>query len=167
MLTADPHIHRRNPLPLLDPDTQFVFGTHHQHGYAAAFAPDFSSHLAHWLLIRLQFEPVPQEPGLYRLTDPERDGARRTRQAAQDLRAQSYTVHVDADVAHAESGPPHPARQNGLAERRTRIAHAAATRPPRRGVTPTVSAPAVRAAPPEPSYAPTVHLTGSAPGRGR
>ncbi|MEV2258477.1 hypothetical protein AB0J13_07425 [Streptomyces anulatus] len=151
----------------MDPDTHFVFGTHHQHGYAAAFAPDFPSHLAHWLLTRLQFEPVPQEPGLYRLTDPQRDGARRTRQAAQDLRAQSYAVHVDADVAHAESGPSRPARKNGIAERRARIAHAAATRPPRRGVTPTVSAPAARTVPPEPSYLPTVRLTGSAPGRGR
>ncbi|MFB7481887.1 hypothetical protein ACFUEM_25065 [Streptomyces anulatus] len=151
----------------MDPDTHFVFGTHHQHGYAAAFAPDFPSHLAHWLLIRLQFEPVPQEPGLYRLTDPERDGARRTRQAAQDLRAQSYAVHVDADVAHAESGPSRSAHQNGLAERRTRIARAASTQPPRRAVTPTVSAPAARAVPPDPSYAPAVQLTASTPGRGR
>ncbi|MEU3009022.1 hypothetical protein [Streptomyces sp. NPDC006863] len=151
----------------MDPDTHFVFGTHPHHGYAAAFAPDFPAHLAHWLLTRLQFEPVPQEPGLYRLSDPQQDGARRARQAAQDLRAQSYAVHVDADVAHAGSAPSHPAHPNGLAERRTRIAHAAATRPPQRGVAPTVSAPSIRPVPPKPTYAPTVHLTGSGPARGR
>ncbi|MGW3835127.1 hypothetical protein [Streptomyces microflavus] len=148
----------------MDPDTHFVFGTHQQHGYAAAFAPDFPAHLAHWLLTRLQFEPVPQEPGLYRLSDPQKDGARRTRQAALDLRAQSYAVHVDADVVHAGSAPSHP---NGLAERRARVAHAAATRPPQRGVAPAISAPSIRPVPPRPSYAPTVHLTGSGPARGR
>ncbi|WP_455358359.1 hypothetical protein [Streptomyces sp. SYSU K21746] len=62
----------------MDPGTHFAFGTHKQHGFVAAFTSSMPGHLAHWFLVREQFEPVPGEPGLFRLTDvrlPLRDSA--------------------------------------------------------------------------------------------
>ncbi|MFI1358205.1 MULTISPECIES: hypothetical protein [Streptomyces] len=84
------------------------------------------------MLVREQFEPVPFSPGLYRLTEPNRDGLRRTRQAVHDLRNLGYRVRDDSalDPAHA-SAPPRPTASNDLAERRSRIARAAAVRPSR------------------------------------
>ncbi|MGW4197085.1 hypothetical protein [Streptomyces sp. NPDC005004] len=85
----------------MKPGTHFAFGTHRDHGLVAAYTPHIPEHLGHWFLERLQYEPVPGEPGLYRLTQPERDGVRRTHQAARALHTQGYTVHLDADVAAA------------------------------------------------------------------
>ncbi|MET8218772.1 hypothetical protein [Streptomyces hirsutus] len=149
----------------MDPGTHFVFGTHNDHGFVVSATASMPAHLAHWFLVREQFEPVPGSPGLYRLTEPERDEPRRTRQAARDLRRHGYAVHVDADVALAPASPPRPHRPNRLAERRSRIARAAAGQSSQRRAAPTASPPPARPIPPKPTYAPTVHLTASATGR--
>lgn len=144
----------------MDPDIHFVFGSHPQHGYVAGFNSSLPAHLADWFLTRVQFEAVPGEPGLYQLTEPEHDGPRRTRQAAQALRAQGYAVHIDTDIAYAPASFPHLVRPNGLTERRRRIAQASTGRSPQRSAAPTTSPPSARPIPPKPTYAPTVHLAG-------
>nr|WP_128982739.1 hypothetical protein [Streptomyces roseicoloratus] len=151
----------------MDPGTHFVFGTHDDHGFVASFTSSTPAHLAHWFLVREQFEPVPGEPRLFRLTDPEHDGSRRTRQAVHDLRRMGYAVHADflLDPA-ASAGPLGPAPPHGLMERRSRIAQAAAARSPQRQSSPTTTRPGARLIPPKPDYAPTVHLTASS-GAGR
>ncbi|MDJ0464696.1 hypothetical protein [Streptomyces sp. H27-C3] len=147
---------------------QFRFGTHPDLGFVAAASPELPQHLAEWFLTREQFEPVPTTPGLYRLSEPERDGHRRTRQAVTDLRRRGYAVHADIVLDPAVSpGPPRPALPNGLLERRSRLAQAAAGRTTQRGTPPTTSPPSARPIPPKPSYAPTVHLTASGAGRSR
>ncbi|PZG80268.1 hypothetical protein C1I97_36030 [Streptomyces sp. NTH33] len=151
----------------MDPGTHFVFGTHKDHGFVASATSSIPARLAHWFLVREQFEPVPGKPGLFRLTDPERDGPRRTRQAVQDLRRQGYAVHADVGLDPAQTAaPPRPARPNGLAERRSRIARAAASLSPQRGPAPSTSPPSARPVPSKPN-ASTVHLTASAIGRSR
>ncbi|CAL9583813.1 hypothetical protein SUDANB106_05100 [Streptomyces sp. enrichment culture] len=152
----------------MDPGTHFVFGTHDDHGFVAAFTSSLPAHLATWFLTREQFEPVPGKPGLFRLTEPERDGPRRTRQAVHDLRRHGYTVYADHALDPAASAsPPRPARPNGLTERRSRLAQAAAGRSPQRSPAPTTAPPAARPIPPKPTYVPTVHLTASTPRRSR
>ncbi|MEW1723835.1 hypothetical protein [Streptomyces sp. NPDC093109] len=153
----------------MQPGTHFAFGDHDTHGFVASFTSSMPTHLAHWYLEREQFEPVPGEPGLYRLSEPERDGPRRTRQAVRDLRRQGYTVQADIRLDPAVSaGPPRPVRPNGLLERRSRLAQAAAGRTTQhRATPPTASAPAARPIPPKPAYAPTVHLTASGGGQSR
>lgn len=134
----------------------------------AAASAEMPPHLAEWFLTREQFEPVPTNPGLYRLSEPERDGHRRARQAVTDLRGQGYAVHADITLDPALSpGPLRPAPPNGLLERRNRLAQAAAGRTTQRGTRPTTSLPSARPAPPKPSFAPTVHLTASGGGRTR
>ncbi|WUS29324.1 hypothetical protein OG357_05925 [Streptomyces sp. NBC_01255] len=151
----------------MDPGTHFIFGTHDDHGFVASFTSSVPSHLAHWFLVREQFEPVPGEPRLFRLTDPEHDGSRRTRQAVHDLRRVGYAVHADflLDPA-ASASPPHPAQSHGLMKRRSRVAQAASARSPHRPPSPTTARPDTRLIPPKPDYAPTVHLTASG-GAGR
>jgi hypothetical protein len=146
----------------LQPSSHFTFGTHPQHGLvAAALSPAVPAHLARRLLTREQFEPVPGTPGLFRLTEPERDGPRRARRAIHGLRRAGYTVHADYSLATtSEPAGPQPTRT----ERRSRLARAAALRSPQRRTPPTTSLPLVRPIPPLPAYAPTVHLT---PGRPR
>ncbi|WP_435608582.1 hypothetical protein [Streptomyces sp. C10-9-1] len=152
----------------MQPGTHFAFGTHKDHGFVASFTTSMPAHLAHWLLEREQFEPVPGKSRLYRLVEPERDGPRRTRQAVHDLRRQRYTVHADIALDPAASaGPPRPVRPNGLQERRSRLAQAAAGRTTQRAAPPTTSPPATRPIPPRPAYAPTVHLTAAGGGRVR
>ncbi|MFF4867246.1 hypothetical protein ACFY3J_37430 [Streptomyces sp. NPDC001231] len=142
----------------MDPGTHFVFGTHPQHGFVAAFTSSMPAHLAHWFLARVQFEPVPERPGLFRLTEPERDGPRRTRQAVQGLRRSGYAVHADVGLdSTVSSGPPRLVRSNGLSERRSRLAQAAAGRSPQRGPAPTTSPPPAQPIPPKPTYAATAH----------
>ncbi|MGM9336011.1 hypothetical protein [Streptomyces murinus] len=143
------------------PGPQFTFGTHPEHGFVAASHAAFPQHLAHWFLVREQFAPVPGTPGLYRLTHPEYDGPRRTRQAAHDLRELGYTAHTDLGLgpdAPADA-VPRPSRAPALPERRARLAQAAAVRSPQHRPAPTTAPPAVRVIPPKPAYAPTVHLT--------
>ncbi|OIJ91628.1 hypothetical protein [Streptomyces colonosanans] len=152
----------------MDPGTHFVFGTHKDHGFVASMTSSMPTHLAHWFLIREQFEPVPGTPGLFRLTDPERDGPRRTRQAVQDLRRHGYAVYADVGLDPAQTAAlSGPTRLNGLAERRSRIARAAASLSPQHRRAPTTSPPSARPIPPKPDYAPTVHLAASAAGRSR
>ena len=151
----------------MDPGTHFAFGTHPQHGYVASGTGNMPSHLAHWFLVREQFEPVPGQPGLFRLAEPERDGPRRARQAVHDLRRQGYAVHADVALDPAASpSPSRPVRPNGLTERRSRIVLAAHRSPQRRSA-PTTSTPTARPIPPKPIYAPTVHLPASTTGRAR
>ncbi|MER0483155.1 hypothetical protein ABR737_33290 [Streptomyces sp. Edi2] len=148
--------------------THFAFGTHPNHGFVATFSSSMPAHLAHWFLVREQFEPVPDQPGLFRLTEPERDGPRRTRQAVHDLRRHGYDVQTDVALDPAASAsPPRPIQSNGLSDRRSRIAQAAAGQSPQYGMTPTASLPPARSALPEPGYAPTARFPDSAPGRSR
>ncbi|MER6500153.1 hypothetical protein ABT218_12360 [Streptomyces sp. NPDC001455] len=152
----------------MESGTHFVFGTHENHGFVASFTPSISPHLAQWVLVREQFEPIPDEPGLFRLSEPERDGARRTRQAVRDLRRQGYAVHADVALDPAASASsPRPVRPNGLLERRSRLAQAAASRTTQRGTPPTTSPPSARPIPPKPTYAPTIRLAASGGGRCR
>ncbi|MCM2579691.1 hypothetical protein [Streptomyces meridianus] len=126
----------------MDSGTHFAFGPHLQHGFVAAFNPSLPAHVAHWFLVREQFQSLPDQPDLFRLIEPERDGPRRTRQAIQDLRSHGFTVHVDTVLdPTASAGPPCPTRPNGLAERRSRIARAATDRSLQRGVAPVTSLP--------------------------
>ncbi|MGW5868260.1 hypothetical protein ACWFRJ_39645 [Streptomyces sp. NPDC055239] len=120
------------------------------------------AHLAEWLLTSEQFEPVPATPGLYRLRQPERDGQRRARQAVSDLRRLGHAVHADFSVDPALApSPPRPARPNSPMERRSRLAQAAG-RTTQSGTPPTTSPPSARPLPPpQPTFAPTVHLTAS------
>ncbi|MFF9045214.1 hypothetical protein [Streptomyces parvulus] len=151
----------------MQPGTHFSFGDHKEYGFVASFTSSIPQHLAHWFLEREQFEPVPGEPGLYRLSEPERDGVRRTRQAVHDLRRRGYTVQADIRLNPALStGSLRPVRPHGLQERRSRLAQAAAGRTTQRSTPPTTSSSA-RPIPPEPTYAPTVHLTVAAGGRSR
>ncbi|MER5737883.1 hypothetical protein ABT117_19695 [Streptomyces sp. NPDC002262] len=86
-------------------------------------------HLGHWYLTSEQFEPVPGVQGLYRLTNPEYDGVRRTRQAVHDLRRHGFDVHADYTLDPSQSaGPPQVRPRAGLMERRSRIAQAAGIR---------------------------------------
>ncbi|NGO48195.1 hypothetical protein [Streptomyces ureilyticus] len=128
----------------------------------ATATANIPAHLAHWFLIREQFEPVPDTPGLYRLTHPEQDGIRRTRQAVHDLRRHGYEVQADYALDPTRTpGPPKPAARNGLRDRRTRIAQAAATRSPQR---PSV----VAATPGRPMPQPAAdHAPAAGNGRGR
>ncbi|MFJ6752179.1 hypothetical protein ACIQNI_28950 [Streptomyces sp. NPDC091266] len=152
----------------MQPGTHFSFDSHDIHGFVASFTSAMPAHLAHWYLDREQFEPVPGEPGMYRLSEPEHDGPRRTRQAVHDLRRQGYTVQADIPLDSAVSAsPPRPVRPNGLQERRSRLAQAAAGRTTQRATPPTTSSPAARPIPPKPIYAPTIHLTDSGGGRAR
>ncbi|AVH55682.1 MULTISPECIES: hypothetical protein [Streptomyces] len=108
----------------------------------ATATANIPAHLADWFLVHEQFEPVPDTPGLYRLTHPEQDGIRRTRQAVLDLRRQGYEVQADLPLDPARTaGPPQPAVRNGLMERRNRIAQAAATRSPQRPTAPAPTLP--------------------------
>ncbi|MCZ9354082.1 hypothetical protein ACFW4M_07700 [Streptomyces sp. NPDC058794] len=151
----------------MQPGTHFSFGDHKEHGFVASFTSSIPQHLAHWFLKREQFEPVPGEPGLYRLSEPERDGVRRTRQAVHDLRRHGYIVQADIRLNPALStGSLRPVRPHGLQERRSRLAQAAAGRTTQRSTPPTTSSSA-RPIPPKPTYAPTVHLTVAAGGRSR
>lgn len=151
----------------MDPGTHFVFGTHRHHGFVASATSNMPAHLAHWFLTREQFEPVDGRPGLFRLTEPDRDGPRRTRQAVHDLRRSGYAVHADVVLDPAASAnPPRPVRPHGLSEQRSRIAQAAGRVSPRHSA-PTTSAPLARPIPPKPTYAPTVHLPASRTGRSR
>ncbi|MET8561299.1 hypothetical protein ABZV75_12170 [Streptomyces flaveolus] len=149
----------------MQPGPHFAFGDHATYGFVASFTSSMPAHLAHWYLVREQFEPVPDEPGLYRLSEPERDGPRRARQAVHDLRRQGYTVQADIRLDPSLSSGPRPVRPNGLLERRSRLAQAAAGRTTQRSTPPTTSSPSARPISPKPTYAPTVRLT--APGGGR
>ncbi|MER5782646.1 hypothetical protein ABT104_13100 [Streptomyces mobaraensis] len=149
------------PLP-----EHFHFGTHPAHGFVATATAHLPAHLAHWFLTREQFEPVPDRTGLYRLSDPDRDGRRRTRQAVHDLRRHGYTVQADYTLDPAMTpGPPHSLGHRGLAERRSQIAQAAATPSPQQSPALRTS-PGARSIPPRPTHAPAVGTVQPArPGR--
>ncbi|WP_343240847.1 MULTISPECIES: hypothetical protein [unclassified Streptomyces] len=123
-------------------------------------------HLAEWFLACEQFEPAPHQPRLFRLSEPERDGPRRTRQAVKDLRSHGYAVHADLSLDPATPvSPLRPALPDGVLERRCRLAQAAAGRSPQRSPAPSTSPPSAWPIPPKPTYAPTIHW--AVPGAGR
>ncbi|ULR48472.1 hypothetical protein [Streptomyces deccanensis] len=69
---------------------------------------------------------------MYRLTEPERDGLRRTRQAVRDLRTLGYAVQADSTLdAGPAPAPAPPTANDDLAQHRSRIARAAARFPSR------------------------------------
>ncbi|MFD9793339.1 hypothetical protein ACFWXK_20595 [Streptomyces sp. NPDC059070] len=110
----------------------FHIGLSDDHGVVARATPAVSAHLAHWYLTAEQFDPVPAAPGLYRLAGQgsDRDARRRGAQAVRDLRRAGFTVDADYALAPAPAVPtPQPARRPDLAERRARIARAAARTP--------------------------------------
>ncbi|MFE0181286.1 hypothetical protein [Streptomyces olivaceus] len=151
----------------MQPGTHFAFGTHPEHGFVASSTASLPAHLTHWFLEREQFEPVPDEPGLFRLREPERDGARRTRQAVLDLRSHGYTVQADMGLDPQQAAAAaRPTRPHGLQERRS-LARAAAGRTTERATAPATSPPSARPIPPKPSHAPAVHLTAVGTGRSR
>ncbi|WP_435217573.1 hypothetical protein [Streptomyces sp. bgisy034] len=126
-----------------------------------------TAHLAEWFLTREQFEPVPGNPGLYRLAQPEQDGQRRARQAVGDLRRLGFQVQADYSLDPARTPErDRPYGRNGLPEHRRRIAQAAAATSPQRAPTLTTTPtqpPAHQAAVPS-----ARHAQGSpGPGRGR
>ncbi|MER8041275.1 hypothetical protein [Streptomyces sp. NPDC094032] len=86
----------------------FRFRAHPEFGFVASATAGLPEHLAHWLLACEQFLPLTACPGLYGLSDPDRDGARRTRQAVSDLRRMGYPVHADhlLDPDRCPSEPP-------------------------------------------------------------
>ncbi|WP_406401916.1 hypothetical protein [Streptomyces uncialis] len=111
----------------MDHRSHFVFGTHPDHGFVATATAHTPIHLADWYLTRETFEQVSGTPGLYRLTRPEQDGSRRTRQAVHDLRAQGFAVYADYSLD--------PISEPSLSEqlvnaRQARLARAAAARSP-------------------------------------
>ncbi|GCD41862.1 hypothetical protein [Streptomyces paromomycinus] len=132
------------------------FAIDSQYGFVAAPTDRFPDHLAHWYLVREQFVPVLEAPGLYRLTHPHRDGLRRTRQAVHDLRRR-WTVHAD-DVLDAA---PHTA-PSALTAQRSQAARAAAASSPQYDRS-LESPPLGAAVPSPPSRAPRA----AAPRRGR
>ncbi|WP_371551365.1 hypothetical protein OG266_38330 [Streptomyces sp. NBC_00554] len=130
----------------------------------AAATARIPAHLANWFLVREQFEPVPDTPGLYRLTNPEQDGTRHTRQAVHDLRRHGYEVQADYSLEPGRSAsPPQPVVRNGLMERRNRIAQAAATRSPQQRTAPAATLPEFL---PQPGAVPVRGRTQTA-GKGR
>ncbi|MFB7270775.1 hypothetical protein [Streptomyces sp. NPDC056244] len=111
---------------------------------------------------------MPDTAGLYRLTNPQTDGPRRTRQAVHDLRRLGF--HVQADLAldpALTEDRPLPVVGNGLSDRRSQIAQAAATRSPQRGPALTTKPPSTRLNPPNPAYAPASATRSGGHGRGR
>ncbi|MFJ8177640.1 hypothetical protein [Streptomyces sp. NPDC094469] len=100
----------------MQPGIHSTFGDHERHGVVASFSSALPAHMARWYLEREQFEPIPGETGLYRLSEPEHDGQRRTRQAVHDLRRRGYTVQADmsldparlAFARHPTAFPPPP-----------------------------------------------------------
>ncbi|MFB7630511.1 hypothetical protein ACFC0M_06120 [Streptomyces sp. NPDC056149] len=125
------------------------------------------AHLAHWYLTRQQFEPIPERPGMYRLTNPDQDGMRRTRQTVHDLRNHGYAVRADYSLDPTLTpGPRHnPIAVHARTERRSRIAQAAAGQSPQRAPAP--SAPSSTRPLPPPTSAPTARTTAPASGRSR
>ncbi len=105
-----------------------------------------SGHLANWYLDREQFEPVRDQPGLYRLMHPEENGERRASQAVRDLRAQGYAVQADI-VLDPDLGPVRPRPEARYEVRRVRIARAAAASSPQRAFTPEAGAASSRSTP--------------------
>jgi hypothetical protein len=133
-------------LPLSD---HFHFGTHPEHGFVATASANMPAHLADWFLTREQFEQVPGTLGLYRLTNADVDGQRRTRQAVHDLREHGYGVQADYSLDPALTpGRPQPVVRGGLMERRSRTARAAMARSPQRGPALTTTPPGDLAADP-------------------
>ncbi|MCX5395633.1 hypothetical protein [Streptomyces sp. NBC_00102] len=146
----------------MQPGPHFVFGDHEKHGFVASVTTALPAHLGHWYLEREQFEPVPTEPGLYRLIEPGRDGVRRTRQAVHDLRQHGYAVRADIQLDPSlTNGPPRPARPIGSLERRSRLAQAAARRTTQPSAPPVTSPAIPPPVTPKTTSAPTAHATTS------
>ncbi|MFD8298816.1 hypothetical protein ACFV13_21625 [Streptomyces bauhiniae] len=73
-----------------------AFGHHPDHGIVAANPKNLAS--SSWMLERLDFRPIPEQPTLYTLGDQHQDGAGRTARAVALLRRIGYQVEVDATL---------------------------------------------------------------------
>lgn len=71
-----------------------AFGYHPDHGIVAANPKKVAT--SSWMLERLDFRPVPEQPTLYALFDQHEDGAGRAARAVTLLRRTGYHVEVDA-----------------------------------------------------------------------
>ncbi|MFE7576292.1 hypothetical protein ACFU5Z_16310 [Streptomyces sp. NPDC057521] len=69
-------------------------GHHPLYGIVAANPKQLAP--SEWMLRRLDFHPVPDQPTLFALADQQRDGHGRTLRAIATLRAAGYLVDVDA-----------------------------------------------------------------------
>ncbi|MGC4998477.1 hypothetical protein [Streptomyces sp. DT195] len=86
-----------------------AFGHHPNYGIVAANPKNLAA--STWMLERLDFHPVPDQPTLYALAHQERDGQGRTTRAVELLRKSGYQVDVDA--AFSPSLAPDAARVRG------------------------------------------------------
>ncbi|WP_432063492.1 hypothetical protein [Streptomyces sp. S1] len=77
-----------------EPLPDVVVGHHPDYGIVAANPKDLPA--STWMLERLDFHPVPGEPALYALADPQHDGAGRAARAVTLLRNADLRVDVDA-----------------------------------------------------------------------
>ncbi|MFG3199876.1 hypothetical protein ACGFYT_27525 [Streptomyces sp. NPDC048208] len=71
-----------------------AFGHHPDHGIVAANPKNLAA--GTWMLERLDFHLIPDDPTLYALAHQERDGPGRTARAVELLRNSGYRVDVDA-----------------------------------------------------------------------
>ncbi|MYV66779.1 hypothetical protein GT043_12695, partial [Streptomyces sp. SID2131] len=82
------------PTPDQEPRPDVVVGHHPDYGIVATNPKNLPA--STWMLERLDFHPVPGEPTLYALADPQRDGAGRTARAVTLLRNADFRVDVGA-----------------------------------------------------------------------
>lgn len=89
-------------------------GHHPLHGIVAANPKQLPA--TDWVLRRLDFQPVPNQPTLFALADQQRDGHGRTLRAIATLRAAGYLIDVDAgfDPVLASERDLHFARDQRL-----------------------------------------------------
>ncbi|MGW7710950.1 hypothetical protein [Streptomyces sp. NPDC054771] len=85
-----------------------AFGHHPHYGIVAANPKQLES--SEWMLKRLDFRPVPDQPTLYALADQQRDGQGRTTRAVALLREAGYQVDVDAAFDPSLAGSTSPTR---------------------------------------------------------
>ncbi|MFB7776328.1 hypothetical protein [Streptomyces bauhiniae] len=81
-----------------------AFGHHPDHGIVAANPKNLAT--SSWMLERLDFRPVPEQPTLYALFDQHQDGPGRTARAVALLRRTGYHVEVDAALDPALATGP-------------------------------------------------------------
>lgn len=85
-----------------------AFGHHPHYGIVAANPKQLAS--SEWVLKRLDFHPVPDQPTLYALTDQQRDGQGRTTRAVALLRQAGLPGRRGRRVRPLPGGQhvPHP-----------------------------------------------------------
>jgi hypothetical protein len=95
-------------MPSARPLPDVIVGHHPDHGIVATTPTPFAA--GRWILDRLGFRPLADNPDLFALDDQERDGPDRAARAVALLRTAGY--RVDADIAlDPEHAPPSPQRE--------------------------------------------------------